>query len=492
VSEAAATAIRTPQTICRAGVARREITPPVGIYHRMWGAATHNRSTGVHRPLVATLLCLESLTEDSSQAFIVVNLDHCLLDDADIARIQQAVASAAKINSNQVLVAVTHTHAAGLMSRSRAAEAGGELIGPYLDQLNATLARLAISARDSLQPATIVYGHGRCNLAAHRDFYDDERGQFVCGFNPSGPADEMVLVAKIVDVTGQPLATIVNYACHPTTLAWQNTLISPDFVGALRETIETHFPAPCIFLQGASADLGPREGFVGDIEIADRNGRQLAFAALSALESLPPPQTSFCYADAVTSGATLGIWRHVPQGASERARASQFAVTHWREPLTYRADLPSLSQAEAELAVCQQHEKIAAREQQPITARDCHARAERAARRIWRLKALPPISFPLPITVARLGDAIWLFIAAEHYQSLQTALRARFPETPLLISTIASGWQPGYIPPAAIYDRGIYQEQIAVVAPGAAEQLIESIARRIESLLNKPANGAMQ
>ena len=29
----------------------------------------------------------------------------------------------------------------------------------------------------------------------------------------------------------------MNYACHPTTLAWQNTLISPDYVGAC-EVIE--------------------------------------------------------------------------------------------------------------------------------------------------------------------------------------------------------------------------------------------------------------
>ena len=43
-----------PQSRCRAAVARGDITPPVGIYHRMWGAATHERSTGVHKPLLAT------------------------------------------------------------------------------------------------------------------------------------------------------------------------------------------------------------------------------------------------------------------------------------------------------------------------------------------------------------------------------------------------------------------------------------------------------
>src|SRR5437764_13169898 len=140
------THVHTPQARCRVGFARADITPPVGIYHRMWGAATHDRATGVHRPLLATILWLEPAAGDSSQALVIVSLDYCLLDDADIREIQHAVAGAAKIRREQVLVAVTHTHAAGLMSRSRAGEPGGELIGPYLDEMIAKLQRLAISA----------------------------------------------------------------------------------------------------------------------------------------------------------------------------------------------------------------------------------------------------------------------------------------------------------------------------------------------------------
>ena len=45
-----------PQARLIAGTARVDITPPVGMYHRMWGAAIHDRSTGVHRPLTATAL----------------------------------------------------------------------------------------------------------------------------------------------------------------------------------------------------------------------------------------------------------------------------------------------------------------------------------------------------------------------------------------------------------------------------------------------------
>ena len=49
------TEVNTPQSRCHFALAWADITPPVGIYHRMWGAAKHERATGVHRPLRATV-----------------------------------------------------------------------------------------------------------------------------------------------------------------------------------------------------------------------------------------------------------------------------------------------------------------------------------------------------------------------------------------------------------------------------------------------------
>src|SRR5437870_11331786 len=96
--------VNSPQSRCRLGVARCDITPPVGIYHRMWGAATHDRATGVHRPLAATLLWLEPESGDSTQALVIVSLDHCILDGTDIELMQQSVARAANIRGQQVLI----------------------------------------------------------------------------------------------------------------------------------------------------------------------------------------------------------------------------------------------------------------------------------------------------------------------------------------------------------------------------------------------------
>jgi hypothetical protein len=474
--------IDTPQTRCRAGTARGDITPPVGIYHRMWGAAAHERATGVHRPLLADVLWLEPLAGGYAQGQLVVALDHCILERAEVDRMSAAICRASGAAPAQVQVTTSHTHAAGLMLRSRAGFPGGDLIGPYLDSVAERLAELARRAMRHARPATILYGRGRCDLAAHRDAWDEGTRQFVCGLNPAGPADDTVLVARIVADGGGAIADIVNYACHPTTLAWDNTAISPDYVGALRETVERYSGVPCLFLQGASGDLGPREGFVGDPAVADRNGRQLAFASLAALESLPPPGTHHVYQGPTVSGAVIGVWRHEPLEQCVRESQALWHCQQWTLDLPYRADLPAAEEVRRQQARWQAEEARAREERDLVAARDCRARVEQMTRWLARLGEIPPgVAFPLPITLWRLGGAVWLFVPGEHYQTLQTSLRARFPGRPIVVVTLTGGWLPGYVPPAAAYGKGIYQESIALVAPGCAEALVEAVASWIGS-----------
>jgi hypothetical protein len=175
-----------------------------------------------------------------------------------------------------------------------------------LEELRGKLSQASQQAAENMQEVIITYATGRCNLAANRDYWDEAYGHFVCGYNPDAEADDTVIVARISDPEGRLLATIVNYACHATTLAWENSLISPDFVGAMREKVEEQTGSPCIFAQGACGDLGPRYGYTGDTAVADQNGRWLAHAALAALESMGPAAMDFAYQGPVISGATLG------------------------------------------------------------------------------------------------------------------------------------------------------------------------------------------
>ncbi len=275
--------VEFPQSCCRVGVARGDVTPPVGIYHRMWGAAAHDRATGVHRPLTFTVLVVapHQCGDVQAEGLVWIALDHCLLAEPDLTDILEQVAKESGVSRERMTVFFSHTHAAGLLGRERFSMPGGDLIPGYFADMAHKLADGIREAVKIAEPVTIVYGTGHCQLATHRDYFDEAAGQYVCGFNPEGPADTTVLVGRVSSQkSGRTLATLVNYACHPTTLAWDNTLISPDFPGTMRELVEETLDGACFFIQGASGDIGPRVGFLGDTQVAERNGRQLGYAAL--------------------------------------------------------------------------------------------------------------------------------------------------------------------------------------------------------------------
>ena len=121
--------VTTPQSFCRFGLAKAEITPPVGIYHRMWGAATHDRSTGIHRPLEAAAMALAPQDDASGRPkFVLVALDHCLLWPTELRQLKQKVQEISGVAERDFLVTFSHTHAAGLMDPGRKDLPGGELI----------------------------------------------------------------------------------------------------------------------------------------------------------------------------------------------------------------------------------------------------------------------------------------------------------------------------------------------------------------------------
>jgi hypothetical protein len=315
---------------------------------------------------------------------------------------------------------------------------------------------------------------------------DVELDQYVCGYNPDGIADDTLLVGRITLQDGRVVATVVNYACHPTTLAWQNTLISPDYVGAMREVVETSSGAPCVFIQGASGDVGPRDGFVGDVEVADRNGRQLGYAVLAALESLPAPLTAYEYAGPVVSGATLGTWQYLPISDRRRQQVATWQSSNRVVRLKYRTDFLNQEALEQERSTWLAEEESARTAGDAARQRDARAMVERATRRLIRVKDLPSgDAFPFPIKVWRIGDGVWLALDGEHYNLLQRALRERFPGVPIVVGTLANGSMAWYLPDSESFGKGLYQEDASILDKGCLEELLEAVTEEITRLISE-------
>jgi hypothetical protein len=444
-------------TRSRFGVATRDVTPPAGIYARSWGAATHDTAEGVHRPFAATAAVFAPLEADGPTLALVAVDIGWFQYAPDERALREGLLRRTGLEEAELLVSMSHTHAGANVNSQLVDKPGIELIQPYLDELEEQIGAAILEARASLQPAWLTYGYGRCTLAANRDLWDPAAGRFVCGYNPDTEADDTLLVARVTDDADKVRATLFNYACHPTTLAWQNRLLSPDYIGGAREVLEHAFGAPALFLQGAAGDLAPRDDYVGDTAVADRNGRRLGYAAASAVESLPPPGTRFVYTGIVGSGANLGTWEHQPCDA-EQLRNSARLTAHLHHVELCRKEsagtVDSVSSATPE----------AVQEQ------------EKALRRRFLDLALGdgPVH-RMPLWVWQLGEAMLVALPNEAYSAFQVELRRRFAGTPLLVLNMTNGTL-GYLPPSEAYGSGRYQEQQSPYAAGCLEEAIEAAA----------------
>jgi hypothetical protein len=467
----------------RLGFARADITPPVGIYHPMWGAARHHRSTGVHKPILADVIAIGPV-DDEAPCLVQAFVDLVQLAQEQHDEMLGAMSSAASVPLEETILSYSHTHASGVFKLERVDLPGGEMIPGYLDEMRAKLAAASQDAAATMQEVIITYAIGRCNMAANRDYWDEANGIYVCGYNPDVPADDTLVLARITDAQGTLLGTIVNYACHATTLAWENTLISPDFVGAMREIVEQETGAPCIYVQGACGDLGPRYNYSADPAVADQNGRWLGYAALSTLQSMGPPAKDFQYAGPVVSGATLGTWAHVPFTEERLEGVSRFRGGTYTVELTPKPK-PDIAALEQELHDWRARQQEADESGDTIAARDYGARAERARRWIERVMHMPEgVAFAFQYSVHRMGDALWVTCGGEPYNVLQTELRQRFPDLAVVVSPVSGSISAAYVMPTDRYGKGLYQEEPSILAAGSLEALIETISQRAQALID--------
>lgn len=449
--------IRVPRTRARIGVARRDITPPLGIRAKNWGPADWERSEGAHRPFELTALAIVS-TDDRPRILLAVD-GTWWRRVADEQGVRGAILDGLGLEPDQLMLSLSHTHAGAVLCAADAHLPGGELIPGYLEALAAAGVAAGHEALGAVRDGLIEWTTGTCTLAADREL--DVDGRALVGFNPSGTADDTVTIGRI-SIDGVVQATLVNYACHPTTLAWENREVSPDYVGAMREIVESATGAPCLFVQGASGELAPREQYTGDVAVADRHGRSLGHAVLAALDALPAPGEELTLEGVVESGAPLAIWTGRAVSGGDAAAGSVDTV---ELPLR---DLPTIDEL--------------AEEWKDIDSRSREERLGRA--RNLRDGYIEGPTVQHPVWAWRLGDAVIVGHPGEAYSQLQTDLRERFPGTPIVVMNLTNG--PGfvYLPTRDAYGRGAYQAWQTPLAPGALELLVEHATARVADLLS--------
>lgn len=436
----------------QAGVSRWDITPQSGSYAKNWGAAKHWFATGVHRRLTGTALALTPLTGQQPPLLLVSLELGWWRNRKDADALRRRLLDELELPESNVIIHLTHTHSGPALDSAAPAEARPEAARAYLAWLSESCLGACREALGTRRPATALFHCGHCGLAAERDFPDpDSPGRYLCGFHPAAPADDTLLVARLFGDDGRTLATLVNYACHPTTLAWENSLLSPDYPGAMRELVEEQTGGvPCLFFLGAAGELAPAEQYSGDVALADRHGRELGHAALAALSPLATGHAGMRYDGLVESGAPLAVWRSCERNVSPSLRAAVRTIE-----LEIKKELPTIAEIDAALAgkpEGYQYERLLRQRRVRGSVGDADSTTER----VW---------------LWQLGEALVCAFPFEAYSILQTHLRQRFAPRPILVMNLGNG-SLGYLPPRSLYEHNIYTVWQTPFAAGGLEKVM--------------------
>ena len=297
-----------------AGAARVDITPPLPA--DLLGYVRRDRAArAVGRPLLVTAGVVQD--EDGNRVAMLA-ADLVGMPPSFAWRIRSAVAEQIGTPPEAVLVNSSHTHAAPWPGASM--KLGGEFDGltdqerAYAEWLPAAFASAAVQASSALRPAGVAGGVGRVHglVVNRRERTPD--GRTILGWNRDGFVDEEVPTIRIDGLDGTSIATIVGFGCHPVVVGPDVPAVDPDFVGPLRERVETLRGGVCVFLQGAAGNVLPLEAF------QDRRGPEEALGARLGLEAAhavadAEPRAMIVEKLDYRSVTPISLYRRVPDAA---------------------------------------------------------------------------------------------------------------------------------------------------------------------------------
>jgi neutral ceramidase len=445
-------------TELRAGVARVTVTPPIGI--PMFGFAGRGPAEGIHDDLTATALVLEGpqakLSGDPQGSGIsrlaIIACDLLFLRYEEVRAVREAIARLTDAPSDHVVIACSHTHYGPLTEPDR--DEQGPQIEAYLANLVHLLAGAVVMARARAVPCRLGFGQGEVRVGINRRERRTD-GQIILGQNPSGLVDPRIAVLRIDGVDGDPLAAVLNYACHPVSLGSQCTDISTDFPGTARRLVEEQTGAMCLFLQGATGNINPL--LMGwDWTHLARLGLPLGAEAVRVYWSATPSADP-TNAGLAAESSQLQLPPLLPSSIEE-GRETIAALKMERERLSTGENEGALWWAERRLG-----------------------RAREGLEALQGGAPVPPVEAEL--MALRLSDSVGVVTApGEIFTEIGQSIVARSPFEHTLYATYTNG-TIGYVPTRAAYAEGGYEVTHAChVAPEAGDQIEEESIRLLRSI----------
>ena len=265
------------------GKARVQITPPLG------GILQGHISRDQPAWRVMDDLFLKVLLfESEGERFVLVTADLIEFSREFVDRVRTDIRAQFRIPAEHVMLCASHTHTGPNMLRL----AGIDPDADYLSQLAKYITGAIRFAQRNLEEVTVSVGRGKTDKVGINRRVMTPKG-IRQQPNPDGPIDPEVGILRFDNRKGEPVAVIVNYSTHPTTIGIHVFEVSGDYPGRTQRIVENVYGKGMMvaFTQGAAGDVKAavfddagnfKEGEEEDIE---HLGRILAGEVIKTMEN---------------------------------------------------------------------------------------------------------------------------------------------------------------------------------------------------------------
>jgi len=400
--------------VLRCEAAKVDITPQKHVKLSGYAGRT-GYSEGVHDPLSARVVAFEN---DGKQ-ILLVSIDTLGFYNGTDEYLRKAILEEFKLAPSELFLCGIHTHSAPTLTVDK--EKGDPNNLEYTETLKNKLIEAIRQSLDNTAPVQIGVGTGYCQVGANRRElkFDGSGGSSIqLGRNPYGTTDKEVLVAKVANPDGKPIAALFDYATHSTSLGPKNYTISGDVIGLAEQFVEKILGENAIApgFAGASGDIDPW------------------FRVLPGFNTesgwIPEP---------VLLGTLLGE-----------------EVVHTFRGIANMSDGGEIKTAFVTLEL-----------------------PGKLLNEIAVKKDSPPAH--LNLTVARIGEIGFVGIGCEVLTEIGAKIKAASPYKHTFVITHCNG-AAGYLPPAHLYVEGGYEIRSSPFAPEAADMVVKPAIKMLHEL----------
>lgn len=258
----------------KVGTSSASINPSVGTY--IAGDKQNRKFTGIHDNLFAKAVVISSGKENVA----LLTLDCIGLLYSDVLKIRQKTAEICRFPVDRIVVSSTHTHAGpdvvGIWGKDFS-ESGVD--DAYMDFLISTSAKQIKYAFENQKDAKAFTAETTFGEPWVENICNEE-------------IDRAVSIIQFKDSQQKAIATLVNFACHPTFIDAVASEVSADYIHGYYEELKKKIGGEVLFLQGAIGGWVQPEKEAKTFENAYKRGSELANTVSRALKNAKPLKTN--------------------------------------------------------------------------------------------------------------------------------------------------------------------------------------------------------